>query len=113
MSQLLEGAGLKAADISVVIAGLNGDAVQSGLYSETLALFPEETCMAGFKHLCGEYDTSTGFAVWLANDILQKNHVPDETLIKNKPPQFIRHIVLINHYIHGTASVLLISPTNQ
>jgi 3-oxoacyl-(acyl-carrier-protein) synthase len=110
---LLDDAGLLPTDISVVLSGLNGDLVQSELYRESLALFPDDICLAAFKHLCGEYDTSTGFAVWLAQYILHQKYVPAATLIKNKPPNFIRHILLINHYIHGTASILLISPTNQ
>jgi len=107
--QLLASWGMHPEDISVVLTGLNGDVLQSSLYEEALGAFPADTCIAGFKHLCGEYDTATGFAVWLADHMIRQQYTLEVTLLRGIPPARIQHILIINHYIHGTASVMLLS----
>ena len=106
---VLESAGLKPSDISVVLTGLNGDSTQSGLYEECLKHFDTQSVLAGFKHLCGEYDTASGFGLWLADHMLREGIVPQEIIIKNSAKPRLEHILLINHYILGTASVWLLS----
>ena len=108
-THMLDAAGINGADISLVLTGLNGDMHQSALYDEAIKLFPANTSIAGFKHLCGEYDTATGFGLWLAVHMLQHNKVPDEVIIRRGGVQPPEHILLINHYILGTASVMLVS----
>jgi hypothetical protein len=108
VSAVIADAGLHAGDISLVLSGLNGDARQTGLYEGALALFPDEITVAGFKHLCGEYDTASGFGLWLANDILLRKEVPPDIILKKGVDDQLEYIVIINHYILGTASVWLI-----
>jgi hypothetical protein len=109
VSAVLDAAGLTAGDISLALTGLNGDVRQSPLYTAPLALFPEEVTIAGFKHLCGEYDTASGFGLWLVNSILISQKAPIEIIIKKGADCHMKYILFINHYILGTASVWLIS----
>lgn len=112
VERILDRNGLQPSDISLVISGLNGDSRQSLLYSSVLKLFPRTIPIARFKHLCGEYDTATGFGLWLAVWILSRGQVPVETLIDQESCDHLQNILLINHYILGTASVALIRKAN-
>jgi hypothetical protein len=50
-----------------------------------------------FKHLCGEYDTASSFALWLASLILKQQHIPAQLLQGNKIPGAIHNILIYNH----------------
>ena len=61
--------GLKKEDVSLILSGRNGDAEKD----KTLKQFEKELAQPTiyFKHLCGEYFTSSGFALWFAAKIIQ------------------------------------------
>ena len=107
-AQVIANAGLSATDIDVVLTGRNGDCDQEKLYTDVLAQFPETTTIAGFKHLCGEYDTATGFGIWLADWLLQQDAVPETIVLKQGFVSKPKNILLVNHYILGSASVMLV-----
>jgi len=112
IQNVLERATLTPGDIDVVLTGMNGDSTQQQYYQQVCPLFDKGTTIAAFKHLCGEYDTATGFGIWLADWLLQQQSVPELFIVqKGTPKNKLRHILLINHYILGSASVLLISKT--
>ena len=109
ISTLLERHGLAAADIDVVICGMNGDVTFQPLYHEALSIFPEQTSVAAFKHLTGEYPTASGFAVWLAAQLFRDQQILEEVLIRKGSQKPIRHLLIVNHYILNTASLMLLS----
>lgn len=108
-AHILEEAGLTADDIAVVLTGSNGDSRQELLYTGVLGLFGAATTIASFKHLCGEYDTAVGFGTWLADHLLRTQQVPGLIVLRKGTTEQLRHILLVNHYILGNASVMLIS----
>lgn len=66
IQQQLKKAGLTAKDISSVFVGRNGDQRADGkFYQPVEEMFPSAT-IATYKHLCGEYPTADGFALWMA-----------------------------------------------
>lgn len=85
--------------IDLILLGDNGDPRQQHLYAKLSDLFPQ-TRMERFKHLCGEYDTATGFGTWYADWLLRHSQAD------KKPP---RNLLLINHYILGSATVIFIT----
>jgi 3-oxoacyl-[acyl-carrier-protein] synthase II len=95
--------------IDLAILGLNGDTDQDENYRQIRnSLFSEIPC-AYYKHLCGEYDTSSSFALYLAAMILKEQHVPEVLKCDNKPVGKIRNVLLYNHVRNINHTMLLIS----
>jgi len=99
---------LKAEDIDVVISGRNGDLRFENLYDEGFAYLSAGTSEICFKHLTGEYPTATSFAVWLATYLFEKQKTPDVLIYKKGTVKSFKNILIINHYILNTASIVLL-----
>jgi hypothetical protein len=69
----------------------------------------KETCQARYKHLCGEYYTSSAFAAWMGANILKRQYVPAKALLSNKPVKPIKNILVYNHFRNIHHSLILIS----
>lgn len=108
VQEMLTKNGLTKANISLVLTGLNGDATQTLLYGKVLTSTLEGLPVAGFKHLCGEYDTAGGFGLWIVHKLFQEGEVPPILLLSDEQLNLGKYILLINHYILGTASLVLI-----
>jgi len=62
-----------------------------------------------FKHLCGEYHTSTAFATWLAVMILKNQQLPEYVLINIQDQiRKVNRILIFNHYKEREFALLLI-----
>lgn len=109
VQQVVSDNGLAASDIDVVLCGMNGDARFQSLYAPVSNYFAGRATIAAFKHLCGEYDTTTGFALWLAAQIMRTQQVPEPAVVQKGTGNDIQHLLIVNHYILGSASVLLVS----
>lgn len=109
INELLSANNLSAADIDVIITGMSGDTNFQPLYEETLNNFTTNTNIAIFKHLIGEYPTTSGFAVWLATQLFTTQQIPETILYKKGENRSIKNILIVNHYIQDTASLILLS----
>jgi 3-oxoacyl-[acyl-carrier-protein] synthase II len=94
--------------IDVLVSGASGDAnadkqilqIEHALASVTLCRF---------KHLCGEYFTSTSFAVWLAASLLKRNKVPASTCFNSvRPAHPIKKVLVANHYRGRSVTFILL-----
>lgn len=98
-----------AGNIDLVILGMNGDPVQDEIYRQVKSsLFNQVPC-AYYKHLCGEYDTSSSFALYLASMIIKEQHVPEVLKCDDRPVGKIRNVLLYNHLRNVNHAMLLIS----
>ena len=69
-------------EISLLLTGMNGDANFDPVYKRLKQnYFSPQTGLAWYKHLCGEYYTSSSFALWLASVILKTQAIPKITEI--------------------------------
>jgi 3-oxoacyl-(acyl-carrier-protein) synthase len=86
------------ADIDWVLAGMNGDKFHDDqLEAAITGLFPGGVNLAGYKHLCGEYLTSSAFALCVAAKSLRARHLPEILQLKNvKKIDEIRNILIFN-----------------
>ena len=94
-------------DIDLVITGANGDWENDRIYGELQdSLFANKTTLR-YKMLCGEYPTSSAFALWLASSILKEGIVP-RVLLGQLPTGNLRNILIYNHYqgIHHSLYLL-------
>ncbi|MBI4646960.1 MAG: beta-ketoacyl synthase chain length factor [Bacteroidia bacterium] len=71
--------------VMLVIFGLNGDNRYDFVYRHLQNEIFSNTCQAAYKHLCGEYHTAVAFALWLAANILKKQHIPHSTILYGGP----------------------------
>jgi len=109
IEKLLSDSLLNLTDIDLVIFGINGDLATDQIYYQLEKdLFKEKTC-AFYKHLCGEYPTSTAFAMWLANKILKKQQVPDAILMQKQATLPIKNILIYNHFLGIDHSAFILS----
>ncbi len=108
VNEILTQSKLSPADIDLVITGRNGDAAREYIYDAALKNIPEDTTIVSFKHLCGEYDTSTGFALWLANLIAAGKEIPGICITRQGTNGILKNIILINHYILNSVSIILL-----
>jgi len=101
-------AGLEPGDINLVMLGLKGDVSGDALYSEALRHAGLRTNLAAFKHLCGEYDTATSFALWLSAEILRTGAVPAQVSM-GPAPGSVKNILIYNHLRGHNHALYLLS----
>lgn len=107
--ELLKEKGLKIEDIDVVIYGINGDARFDHIYYNLINNLFKKSTSAYFKHLCGEYQTSGSFALWLAAMILKKQTIPASILVNSSIHKEIKHVLIYNTFLDIDHSVYLLS----
>ncbi len=96
-------------DIDLVITGRNGDAKNDEVYTQLQrGIFSNTNCV-NYKHLCGEYPTSTAFAMWLAANILKQQVVPEVVSKTVVAPAQINRVLVYNHYQNVNHSLMLLS----
>lgn len=63
-------------DVDLIITGKNGDIKNDALYDNLAQDIFKGKAVVNYKHLCGEYPTSSSFALWLAANIIKQNRLP-------------------------------------
>lgn len=97
-------------EISLFLTGMNGDEVFDRVYrSLGQGYFSAQTGLAYYKHLCGEYYTSSSFALWLASVILQTQTIPKVTEIIPPGKRNIEKILIYNHTRNSEHALILLS----
>ncbi len=109
IAELLNENALTANDIDLVVTGMNGDARFQPLYVGAIQQVPQSVPVLAFKQFTGEYPTASGFALWLAQHVLHTRQVPEALLYRPGNDHRFRNILIINHYVLNTASVMLVS----
>jgi 3-oxoacyl-[acyl-carrier-protein] synthase II len=80
--------------IDMIITGANGDYTGDAIYRHLESGIFKGKPLTPYKHLCGEYPTSTAFALWMAADRIRKG---------------ARRILIYNHYLSVHHSLFLLS----
>ncbi len=99
---------LRIEDIDLVLTGQQdetGDKVYQGL-SESIF---KNSQRGRYKHLCGEYYTSSAFAAWLGANILKRQIIPDGILLTSPASKPVKHLLIYNHFRNIQHSVMLLS----
>lgn len=98
-----------ASEIDLLITGRNGDCSGDDFYDILKNDVFAETPEAVFKNLSGEYQTATGFALWMAAMVLKLQSVPDYSMFSGKSPKNIRRVLICNHFLGRNHSFILLS----
>ncbi|AYL98030.1 beta-ketoacyl synthase N-terminal-like domain-containing protein [Mucilaginibacter celer] len=93
-------------DIDTIITGKNGYTVNDGIYGQLNQLLFANTPTINYKHLCGEYPTSSAFAFWLAANALKNGGFPPTISSATIP---LKKVLIYNHYQNIHHSLILLS----
>ena len=88
--------------------GYNGDAEFDLIYDEVGSSLFAGTTIGYFKHLCGEHDTASGFAMWLATRILQTGKIPGILIKEEWNARQPLRILVYNQFRNINHSVIII-----
>ncbi|HTC00504.1 MAG TPA: beta-ketoacyl synthase chain length factor [Ferruginibacter sp.] len=95
-------------DVDLIIAGRNGDLKNDKIYDQLQASIFNNDNIVNYKHLCGEYPTSTAFALWMASNIIKTATIP--TIIsKRASKNKLKKVLIYNHYQNINHSLMLLS----
>jgi len=95
--------------LDAVILGYNGDVLFDEIYDRLGSGIFQQKQQLWYKHLCGEYYTSTGFALWLAANVLKHQLIPAAIKLNNHPSRQLQHILIYNQYRNTNHSLFLLS----
>lgn len=100
--------GLKSADIDLVLLGFSGDKSADEFHKKMRDFF-KKSQLGFWKHLSGEFNTSSGFAVFLANEILGKQRIPEIIKINSAERKQIRTVLIYNNFLGKEHSFTLLT----
>jgi 3-oxoacyl-(acyl-carrier-protein) synthase len=109
VKNMISSPGLSISDIDLVLLGINGDNRNDPYYYEFAQFLFPGTPLSYYKHLCGEYHTASGFALWLAANILKRQTVPDIIRVGSLRRGPVRNILIYNQYYNVNHSFILLS----
>jgi 3-oxoacyl-[acyl-carrier-protein] synthase II len=99
---------LSAKDIELLLLGKNGDNEIDAEYDKFAnANFPEAS-VAVYKHLCGEYETSNSFALWVAAKMLKKSKIPTAVFHRGNAELKPKRVLIYNQYLGSHHSLILL-----
>ena len=98
---------LSFGEIDVVILGFSGDSTSDKYYTETMDLFPDSALLY-YKHLSGEFNTASGFSMFMASHILKDQHIPEPMMINTVKKDTIKNVLLYNHLLGSDHSLVLL-----
>lgn len=98
---------LRSNDVDAVILGFSGDAESDEFHKKLLPVFPESQQLY-FKHLSGEFNTSSGFAFFMANHILKKQKIPNVMKINALEKDKIETVLIYNNFLGKDHSFTLL-----
>lgn len=96
-------------DIDLIITGKNGDTKNDGIYKDLKDSIFKNKATANYKHLCGEYPTSTSFALWMASNIVKGGVVPEAVKEGDFELSSPKRVLIYNHYQGKYHSLMLVS----
>lgn len=99
---------LEIDDISMVFLGYNGDGNFDTIYEGIESSIFKSTAIGYYKHLCGEHDTSSAFATWLAAKILKSDKIPQVLIKEKRSEQSVKRILIYNHFRNVNHSLILL-----
>jgi 3-oxoacyl-[acyl-carrier-protein] synthase II len=98
---------LTASDIDLVITGENGDIRGDSVYVHLKESIFAASKTIPYKYLCGEYPTSTAFALWLAASLVRNEAWP--AILGAAPASRVNRVLVYNHYENIHHSLQLVS----
>jgi 3-oxoacyl-(acyl-carrier-protein) synthase len=96
-------------NVDAVMMGYSGDERYDTVYDEIVSSIFAKNCILSYKNLCGEYFTSSAFAVGLSTSIIQNALVPEEVMYQGSQPEKIKSVLIYNQFKNSEHSLMLLS----
>ena len=96
-------------DIDLIITGRNGDIGSDKIFDQLQNSIFEKKDSVDYKNICGDYPTATGFALWLAANIIKTGSIPSVLNFTGSKENKPKRILIYNHYQNIHHSLLLVS----
>lgn len=107
--QWLKQQNLTIDQIDLLILGNNGFGQEDTFYAP-IAEACSQVPIAHYKHLVGEYHTSSAFAAWIAAKVLKHQRIPEAIVANDKTSnKSIDNVVIYNHFRQGNHSFMHLS----
>jgi 3-oxoacyl-(acyl-carrier-protein) synthase len=100
--------GLSPEDIDLVMMGNNGNMEHDQVCEDIISLALPRASKVLYKHLCGEYHTVSGFALYTASNILRGQSIPGALQLESPAPDRINNILIHNHFRNVDHAFILV-----
>ena len=100
---------LNSTAIDAVILGKNGDNRYDYFYKNLQRKLLKNKPQLAYKHLVGDFDTASGYAVFVAAKILKTSKIPAILKLNNVDCKIPKHILIYNQYLGRDHSLMLLS----
>ncbi|MDR3351137.1 MAG: beta-ketoacyl synthase chain length factor [Prevotellaceae bacterium] len=95
--------------LDAALLGMNGAPGDDALYRRLIdCLFPPGTPLITYKHLCGEYPTSSAFALALAARAIAAGAFPPPAILRPGKPATPHKVLIYNHYQNCNHTLILV-----
>lgn len=102
-----------AEEIDLILTGRNADTNHDQYYQVLETALPAVTQLP-FKHLCGEYETVSAFAMWLGAQLLKKQELPAQWFpMMTSTPKQLRNILIYNNFFGEQHAFILLKNPRQ
>lgn len=98
---------LQTSDIDMIIMGQSGDYENDKVCYDIQNSMFMSNYVTYYKHLTGDFQSSTGFALWFAVNALKNNKTPDFVSILNLKPSKIKNVLIYNHFFNHHSLFLI------
>jgi 3-oxoacyl-[acyl-carrier-protein] synthase II len=109
ISLFLKAQAISLDEIDLIITGKNGDTKSDEIFDQLQHGMFSKNTLVNYKNLCGEYPTSTAFALWMACNIIKSGKVPVSLGYTAPAKDTIKRVLIYNNYLGVHHSLLLIS----
>jgi 3-oxoacyl-[acyl-carrier-protein] synthase II len=101
--------GLMVSEIDAVIMGYSSDSNSDKIYDVVSTEIFGQNNVLYYKHLCGEYFTSSAFAMWAAANIIKHQTVPEAIKYRFIAEIPLKNILIYNQYKNAEHSLIHLS----
>jgi len=108
LTSFLNDNNLSPENIDLVLMGNNGFEDHDRICDEVVDAALPGSSRILYKHLCGEYHTVSGFALFLAAGILKKQYIPASLKVYPAAGKKLENILIHNHYRNTDHSFILV-----
>jgi len=100
---------LQISDIDAVVLGLDGNITFDSYYKNLTENAFAKTPQLYYKHLSGEYDTASAFALWMAAKVIKTQEIPEIIKVNSVEKPTYNTILLYNQLNGKNHSFTLLS----
>ncbi len=108
IEQFLNRNELNASDIDIVILGNNGDSRYDYYYQDLQKTLFKYSLQLAYKHLVGDNNTISAYAVWLACKLFRNDSIPEIFKLNDKNYSTPKNILIYNQYLGRNHGLILL-----